>query len=363
MSEILEDIAKRVGEVKTGNFDMTFGEIINLHSNKELIISPEYQRLFRWSGEQKSRLIESILLELPIPQIFLVEDEHGVMELIDGLQRISSLIQFVNPKLIDKEPLCLDGCDIITSLNGLTYDDLPMKLQLRIKRSSVRAVVIKSESEQFLKYEMFKRLNTGGENLAPQEIRNCSSRMVGEHGETFYNFLQSCAKKGSFETCVSRMSDTVKEMKGDEELVLRFFALKNSPTTFKGSVRDWLDRYMEDVLKSNIDFDYVVEEQSFDKVFEFLSAFLSDGAFTRYKNGESFGALAPAYFEAVTMGVKDIISDLEKLAPGVVKEKIIEIFNRVEFLQNVGPGASSKSKMMARIQSIKDGLKELIADK
>ena len=360
MSDVLADITKRVGEVKTGNFDMTFGEVINLHTNKELVISPEYQRLFRWSNEQRSRLIESILLELPIPQIFLVEDENGILELIDGLQRISSLIQFVNSQLIGKDPLCLDGCDIITSLNSLTYDDLPMKLQLRIKRSSVRSVIIKSESEQFLKYEMFKRLNTGGENLAPQEIRNCSSRMVGESGVTFYNFLQSCANKDSFKNCISRMSDTVKEMKGDEELVLRFFALKNSPKTFKGSVRDWLDRYMEDVLKKNMDFVYVTEESSFDEVFSFLSNVLSDGAFTRYKNGESFGALAPAYFEAVTMGVRDIVSELTELDPAIIKEKVINIFERDGFLQNVGPGASSKSKMMARIKAVNDGLRELI---
>lgn len=363
MSDVLADITKRVGEVKTGNFDMTFGEIINLHTSKELIISPEYQRLFRWSNEQRSRLIESILLELPIPQIFLVEDEKGILELIDGLQRISSLIQFVNSTLINKEPLRLDGCDIITSLNGLTYKDLPMKLQLRIKRSSVRSVIIKSESEQFLKYEMFKRLNTGGENLAPQEIRNCSSRMVGKSGVKFYNFLQSGANKDSFNNCINRMSEAVKEMKGDEELVLRFFALKNSPDTFKGSVRDWLDRYMEDVLKSNIHFEYETEESSFDEVFDFLSAVLSDGAFTRYKNGEPFGALAPAYFEAVTMGVRSIITDLKKLDPDIVKEKIIDIFNREEFLQNVGPGASSKSKMMARIQAVNDGLMELITKK
>jgi len=360
MSKILEDINKRVGEVKTGNFDMTFGEIISLHTNKELIISPEYQRLFRWSEAQKSRLIESILLELPIPQIFLVEDENGVMELIDGLQRISSLIQFVNSTLINKDPLRLDGCDIIKSLNGVVFNDIPLKLQLRIKRSSVRAVIIKSESEKFLKYEMFKRLNTGGENLAPQEIRNCSSRMVGESGEEFYNFLQGCAKKKNFKLCIDRMSDNIKEMKGDEELVLRFFALKNSPATFKGSVRDWLDQYMEDVLKSNVPFDYTEEEKSFEEVFEFLSTTFSNSAFNRYKNGEAFGALAPAYFEAVTMGVKDIIPELKEIEIENIRNQVVKIFVRTAFLRNVGPGASSKSKMLARIKAVKDGLKELI---
>ncbi len=364
MDDILEVIANKVGEVKTGNFDMTFGEIINLHSNKELVISPEYQRLFRWTNAQKSRLIESILLELPIPQIFLVEDENGILELIDGLQRISSLIQFIDSDLlVDKKPLRLYGCDIISNLNGITYSEIPMKLQLRIKRSSVRAVIIKSESEKFLKYEMFKRLNTGGENLAPQEIRNCSSRMVGDTGEKFYNFLQQCANKDFFKNCIDRLPDTVKERKGDEELVLRFFAIKNNPEIYKGSVRDWLDEYMEDVLKNKVIFDYNAEESAFDKVFTFLSSTLGDGAFTRYKNGESSGSLAPAYFEAVTMGSRDLIPNLENLEKETIKKKVIEIFSQEAFLKNVGPGASSQPKMKGRIHAVKNGLQELINEK
>ena len=90
-----EQIDERVGEVRTDTFDISFGEIVNLHQNKELIIQPEYQRLFRWSTNQKSQLIESILLELPVPQIFVIENQDGVFELIDGLQRVSSVIQFL----------------------------------------------------------------------------------------------------------------------------------------------------------------------------------------------------------------------------------------------------------------------------
>lgn len=78
-------IDKKIGEVRTDSLDLSFGEITNLYSNKELVIQPEYQRLFRWDMEQRSRIIESILLELPIPQIFVIENENGVIELIDGL--------------------------------------------------------------------------------------------------------------------------------------------------------------------------------------------------------------------------------------------------------------------------------------
>src|ERR1700730_8970612 len=100
-------------QLRTDAVDFSFGEIVNLHHAKEIVIAPEYQRLFRWSDEQKSRLIESILVELPIPPIFLIEGQDGILELIDGLQRVSSVIQFISAADIQKDPLVLTGCDLI----------------------------------------------------------------------------------------------------------------------------------------------------------------------------------------------------------------------------------------------------------
>jgi hypothetical protein len=174
MTAIEQRIDERIGEVRTDALDMSFGEIISLFSNKELVIQPEYQRLFRWSPEQRSRLIESILLGLPIPQIFVVENSDGVFELIDGLQRISSVIHFIDHKLLvtEDEPLRLQGCDLVRELNGQRFEDLTLRLKLGLKRSTVRMVVITRQSQPMLRYEMFKRLNTGGSLLSPQEIRN-----------------------------------------------------------------------------------------------------------------------------------------------------------------------------------------------
>src|SRR5437016_1519420 len=110
MASVDEAIERRIGEVRTDAFDITFGELISLYEAKEFEIRPEFQRLFRWTMEQRSRLIESVLLELPIPQIFVIETQKGVLELIDGLQRISSIIHFMQSDLLkieDLEPLTL----------------------------------------------------------------------------------------------------------------------------------------------------------------------------------------------------------------------------------------------------------------
>lgn len=167
-ARLREAIDAKIGEVRTDAIDLSFGEIINLKRENEIRIDPEYQRLFRWSEEQKSRLVESVLLQLPIPPIFFIENEDGRYELIDGLQRVSSMAQFIEATVIDKEPLKLVGCDIVPDLNGMAYDDLPLTLRLQVKRSAVLALIIKRQSREFLRYEMFKRLNTGGSELIEQ---------------------------------------------------------------------------------------------------------------------------------------------------------------------------------------------------
>ena len=241
MASLEKIIDDKIGEVRTEALDFSFGEIVNLHSDGELIIQPEYQRLFRWSNEQRSRLIESILLELPIPQIFVIERENAVFELIDGLQRVSSVIQFINPDVLNLEPLTLQGCDLVKELNNNKFTDLSLRLRLTIKRSYVRTVVIKRQSKSMLRYAMFKRLNTGGEILDPQEIRNCSARIFGEDGIRFYSFIQEKASHSDFANCIETLAQVEKEKKGDEGLVLRFLAAKNARNLFKGNVQEWLD--------------------------------------------------------------------------------------------------------------------------
>ncbi len=356
--DIVEDIDQSIGEVRTESLDLSFGEIVNLHANKELIIHPDYQRLFRWTDDQKSRLIESIILELPVPQIFVIENEDGVLELIDGLQRVSSVIQFIEPEKLGLEPLKLDGCDLITSLNGKLFSELPLTIRLRIKRSSVRTIMIKRQSKPFLKYEMFKRLNTGGAILAPQEIRNCSARMIGPSGDNFYAFLKECANLPDFKVCTETLSQSDYDKKGDEELVLRFFAAKNFSAQFKGSVRDWLDSYMESILLENVAFDYEAEKKQFDQVFNFLAVSIGDGAFVKYRGNNPIGALAPAYYEAVTIGAWRSLD--QQVAPSheLAKQCIINTVQTDAFRNNTGPGANSKEKLEGRISAIMHSFKE-----
>jgi hypothetical protein len=351
-----EEIDSRVGEVRFEALDISFGELSSLHQNKEIIIDPEYQRLFRWTNDQRSRLIESVLLGLPLPQIFLVENQNGILELIDGLQRVSSVLQFLDCRLLNLDKLILSGCDVISSLNGLIFDDLSLSLRLRLKRSPIRAVIIKKQSKGFLKYEMFKRLNTGGSALSAQEVRNCSLRMI-DGGSTFYSWLQTLADNVEFSNSISALSDADREQKADEELIVRYLALKNYRDGFKGSVRDWLDNYLEQVMLGKLQLDIVTERRDFETVFKFIwDTFEADG-FVKYRQGRPIGALAPAFFEAVTMGVFNNIANLGPLDKKLVKNNVAATLESDEFKKQTGPGANSRPKLDERIRLVTDAIK------
>ena len=169
MASLLEELDERSSQIRFEVIDFSAGELIRLHENNEINIQPAFQRMFRWSEAQQSRLIESMLLGVPVPQIVLFQRPDGVLELIDGLQRVSSLIRFMTGKppgaSIEEQPegpVKLSGCDILTSLNGQTFATLDSVLQLELKRKTLRAIVIRRTNDPNLRYEMFKRLNSGG---------------------------------------------------------------------------------------------------------------------------------------------------------------------------------------------------------
>lgn len=339
-------------EIRTTAVDFSFGELLNLHNDREIIIRPEYQRLFRWSDEQRSRLIESIILGLPIPPIFLIEGNDGVLELIDGLQRTSSVLQFLDNESINEPELILNGCDIIQELNGLSFKKLPLSVRLKVKRSPIRATIINKSGDSFVKYEMFKRLNTGGSLLSAQEIRNCSSRMV-EGGDVFYDAVQEMAKYKPYVDSIARLPETFKERRAEEELVLRFFAVTIYRDHFKGNIEEWLDMLMEDILFKRIEFDMEKQRNTFETVFSLISEKAQDKAFTRFNSdGKPTGRLAPAYFEASVAAFLENLEVIKKISSEDVVEKLQLAFSSDEFIESTGPGANTISKLHARIEAV-----------
>ena len=223
---LIASVDSQLKNVHTQSLDISFSELASMVAEKELDISPDYQRLFQWSEGARSRFIESLLLEMPVPPIYMVEEEDNRKLLIDGLQRLSSYLHFrgmlyaphLTPPVQQGEMLRLVDCDIIPELNGKTYDDLGTALQIKLKRSFVRTEVVRKGSDARFKYHMFKRLNTGGEPLSPQQLRNCTIRLLDPTFIDFINLLT--ANDADFRTCIGTLSDEQRANSLSYELTL-----------------------------------------------------------------------------------------------------------------------------------------------
>ena len=227
---LVQQVEESRKDIRADRMDMSFGEIMNMYDEGELIISPEFQRAFRWEKGTQTRFIESLILGIPIPPIFVAETGDNIWELVDGLQRLSTVLSFFGKlKENEKNNLTLEDASILTELEGFTIDTLPLNYKLLLKRAVCRVEVIRYDSEFDMRYELFNRLNTGGVLLSEQEIRNCIFR---PYNNQFNNFIQILSSKKYF-TDIIKIRKDQKESMYAQELVLRFFTLKNYGTTFE----------------------------------------------------------------------------------------------------------------------------------
>jgi len=341
-TKLVESIAAMLRQATTQSLDLSFNELLDMHEAGELNITPDYQRLFRWTEGQRSRLVESLLLEMPVPPIFVIEEEDGTYQLIDGLQRISSYLHLrgklsaphLDPAVAAGDMLTLSDCDIIPSLNGMTFNDFPTSLQIRLKRAFIRVEVVRKGADPRFKYHMFKRLNTGGELLSEQQLRNCTIRMLDSK---FPNFIIEMASIDVFKDCTRALTQDRRLSAFDQELVLRFLALKNRRARFKHEVSDFLTEYMEDVADElqPEPFDYTIEEVQFRRTFEALQRTLNEYAFAFAKKDRSSlsAGFSIYHFEAITLGLQAVLDRLD-LNDGATTERL-----KTEL--RVGPRSSS----------------------
>jgi uncharacterized protein with ParB-like and HNH nuclease domain len=184
---------------------MSIGELINLYNDGELQLDQPI-RLFRWSDEQKSNFIESILLGIPIPPIFVAQKEGGKWSVVDGVQRISSILQLTGD-LKNKQALTLTTTRKLPSLEDFTWETLPDDVKRTLKRSKFGINIIWNENSIQAQYELFQRLNAGGLHLEPQEIRNCLIIMINE---PFYEKINALKEFGPFKHTISLSEEKLK---------------------------------------------------------------------------------------------------------------------------------------------------------
>ncbi|WP_112330724.1 DUF262 domain-containing protein [Cereibacter johrii] len=236
MTEFSSDSLERQIEearmsVSADGYPMSIGELTNMYREGELIIRPAFQRFFRWNEVQKSNLVESIILGIPIPSVFVSQNEAGKWEVVDGLQRISTILELQGELIgVDgkkRPPLQLTGTKYLPALEGCIWDgpsqnaSLSNAHRLDFKRSKIDLKIIKRTSSKEAKYDLFQRLNNYGSRLSPQEIR---SALLVAVSPDFYEWVEVLARSDNFTSAV-QISDRLIDERYDLELVLKFFML------------------------------------------------------------------------------------------------------------------------------------------
>lgn len=353
---LLEEVQLARKKVVTDGYEMSLGELINLYRAEELKIDPVFQRLFRWGDERKTRFIESILLGIPFPPIFVYQDANGVWELIDGLQRLSTVFQLTGdlkgPRADELGPLVLNGTGFLPALNGKRWvdsaeganDGIGQVLQIEVKRARVRVEILKSESDVSAKFELFQRLNTGGAGLTEQEVRNSIAVSINPE---FYDWLIARSAEQAF-VVTTDQTETALEAQAGVELALRFLAFRSVPYTPGLDVHEYLDRALM-VMATKPDYDTAGEQEVFARTFQFLNEAMENKAFKRW-NGQVFGGkFLLSVFEVLATGVSHNVVALGAMQPAArnafIQQAARALWANDIFTANSGSGVRGTSRL------------------
>lgn len=345
IKKLEKEIADARNNLTTDRLDMSFGEIISMYEREEIFINPDFQRLFRWKDDQKTKLIESILLGIPIPPIFVAEDELGRWELVDGLQRLSTVLSFFGllkskeGKITAKNNWTLQDGGIVKYFSGFKCGDLPLKYQLNIKRYACRVEVVKWDSEYDMRFELFNRLNTGGSPLTSQEIRNCIFRGVTTK---FNDYLKDNAKLNNFIQLISP-TETQTEQLYLEELVLRFTSLIFDWKNVQENISEHMTDFMRKAVR-NSKFDYSKYQKIFREVVELLEPLGKD--VFRIK-----GNFSVRLYDAITVGIGENLTYYKSLKPEEIEQQIKELREDSDFQKYAGAAVDSKNRVFKRLEA------------
>jgi hypothetical protein len=293
---------------------MSIGEIVSMYDNREIIIDPEFQRLFRWKIGQKSKLIESLLLGIPLPPIFVFEKENGSWELIDGLQRVSTILEFMG-KLRSPEgglepPSILEATNYLPSLHNAVWErselvpDVPALLQneidkshqLSIRRARLGLEILKRPSDNQTKFDLFQRLNAGGTQANPQELRNCIMLMVNG---AYYRAVKKAAELPAFQTVIA-VTDEQIERQRHMEFAVRFLVHTYVPYNGILDVEEYIDEGIVRLAEAG---DCAAAEERINHTFALLNDVAGKDTLRRFEEGHHTGKVGLVGLEGIAVGV------------------------------------------------------------
>ncbi|MBE7380356.1 MAG: DUF262 domain-containing protein [Leptolyngbya sp. SIO1E4] len=356
------EIAPEKRCVRTEKQDVPVETLVSWVNRSKLNLQPDFQRNFVWNSGKASRLIESLLLAIPIPVIYVAEEPNRTYSVVDGQQRLTSICSFVNGQFPNGQKFKLSGLQVLTDLNRKAFGDLSIELQEEILNFTLRLIIIEKDSDPDVKFEVFERLNLGAEKLNDQEVRNCVYR--GNYNELLRSLSQTpyMLKVLQSEEPHSRMAD--------RQLILRFFAMwRNTHHNYKGPTKRFLNTEME--LHRNLSETAIIEmRETFEKSIEMAYSVFQEKAFRRYYSGNTYNPNGTWEKSRLNVALWDTILytfsyyQLDEILP--IKDHIREEFLAMitddkKFSDYISTSTDKVERIQYRAEAWRDRLQTLIA--
>jgi hypothetical protein len=325
--------------------------------NEMIDLAPDFQRKAGiWTDGKQSRLIESLLLRIPIPSFYAAEKKDGSWAIVDGIQRLTSIARFVEPEAVGAQPLKLTGLEYLRNFEDTGFANLSGKLQIRLRETEVVVHVIRRGTPEPVMFNVFARINTGGEPLTRQEIRHA---LISGRARTL---LAELAEAEEFRRATGY--SVVGDRMADREMVLRFLAFRmTSPHAYKpGDFDAFLAEAMHQVNRLDS-----AEENRLRS--EFLTAMLAaeetfgHHAFRKYRrNQQRKSPINKALFEAVAVNLANLgDDDREVLRQTDVLDAFAELMEDVEFERAISVGTGDARKVRKRFDAVKELLETVLS--
>lgn len=351
--------------VKTQSIEYDLETLVKKIDKGIIKLDPDYQRRHRWDSDTSSKLIESLILNIPIPIVYLSQDfdvddetEEARYSVIDGQQRLTAVFSFF------KNKFSLNGLKTLEDLNGCYYKDLPPFLIRRLEERTLKCLRIDSTIDSQVRIDIFERLNSGSIKLEAQELRNAV------YSGPFNDLCKELAKNNDFRILLQIDPDTpenstrVKKME-DVELVLRFFALingryKNFKKTKETNFKDFLSETMGEYNKRPPN-DLLTLAKEFDITVSVILRDFGSNAFAKYINEDGQLRMQSrfnfAVYDALAPACHDVIFNEKILVLSNKKEKFLELFKEPSFYEALIGSYLDTSKLYLRIERTIEALK------
>ena len=336
--------------------DRSISELKDWVNTGDLDLAPAFQRSYVWDDKKASLLVESILLKIPIPSIYLAEEEDGKYTIVDGQQRLRSFIRFIDNEFKLKKLM------LLTDIEGKLFKDLDEDMQKKIRRASLPTIEIRKDTTPIVKFEIFERLNVGSVKLTDQELRNCVYR--GKYN----NLIKELSEDKCFLHLLG-FKNKIRDRMQEREFVLHFLAFYNQTyLEYKSPMKQFLNREMEN-NKTITDEKIMLMRQAFIDAIFLTNTVFGEKGFRRFTLGNQENPNSKwkkpiniGLFEITMCGFKKYKRDHIIEYGDVIKEKLIDLMTlNQDFISSVGgTGTTSTYNVRLRFKIWEEALKNIV---